>query len=374
MKWLIYKHTNTINGKCYIGQTCKGNPNYRWNNGKGYTVRNPNSHFARAIKKYGWNAFEHEIIEDNIQTLEQANKREEYWISYFNSVENGYNANSGGNSKIPSKETREKNSIKSKEMWAQKGDELRKIYASKEHRETLSRSIKQSYIDNPELRKRISLSRSKKICITNGVETKTIDSSDFEYYKSHNWQRGSVFIRYELLAQMIEDFAGENDLSIHEISVKYGFDGNVVRRAFAELNIKIIKKPYRTWQKVKGVKRSESFKKKHSEMMKKQRKNHIWINKNGKSKSIIAEDERSYLSDGWSRGRGKINSVNMTHESTKKKIVCVETNTVFNSIVEAAKTLGISKNGIINVLKHRPHSKTAGGYHWQYAEENEESK
>ena len=109
-------------------------------------------------------------------------------------------------------------------------------------------------------------------------------------------------------------------------------------------------------------------------MMKKQRKNHIWINKNGKSKSIIAEDERSYLSDGWSRGRGKINSVNMTHESTKKKIVCVETNTVFNSIVEAAKTLGISKNGIINVLKHRPHSKTAGGYHWQYAEENEESK
>ena len=59
MKWLIYKHTNTITNKCYIGQTCKENPNYRWNNGKGYTTRNPDSHFARAIKKYGWNSFDY---------------------------------------------------------------------------------------------------------------------------------------------------------------------------------------------------------------------------------------------------------------------------------------------------------------------------
>ena len=59
MKWLIYKHTNTITNKCYIGQTCKENPNYRWNNGKGYTTGNPDSHFARAIKKYGWNSFDY---------------------------------------------------------------------------------------------------------------------------------------------------------------------------------------------------------------------------------------------------------------------------------------------------------------------------
>ena len=36
MRWIIYKHTNKINGKSYIGQTCQS-PHLRWNNGKGYS-------------------------------------------------------------------------------------------------------------------------------------------------------------------------------------------------------------------------------------------------------------------------------------------------------------------------------------------------
>ncbi len=91
--WKIYKHTNKINGKCYIGQTCRKNLNERWNNGKGYN----GTVFAKAIEKYGWDNFEHEIIEDNILTQEEANEREQYWIEYYGSYgENGYNMTRGG--------------------------------------------------------------------------------------------------------------------------------------------------------------------------------------------------------------------------------------------------------------------------------------
>lgn len=47
----VYKHTNIINGKIYVGITCR-NPKIRWANGKGY---GSNIFFSRAIKKYGWN-------------------------------------------------------------------------------------------------------------------------------------------------------------------------------------------------------------------------------------------------------------------------------------------------------------------------------
>ena len=104
MKWLIYKHTNLVNGKIYIGQT-KQTANNRWANGLGYNPYNnlQNCVFWNAIQKYGWDNFKHEIIEDNIQTKEEADKREKYWIKHFNSYigfnnSNGYNMTLGGSS------------------------------------------------------------------------------------------------------------------------------------------------------------------------------------------------------------------------------------------------------------------------------------
>lgn len=93
MPWCIYMHTNKINGKVYIGQTCQ-KPEDRWQNGKGYQH---NPLFYNAIQKYGWDGFEHEIIEREIQTQEEANQKEIYYISYYNSYEEGYNLTKGGN-------------------------------------------------------------------------------------------------------------------------------------------------------------------------------------------------------------------------------------------------------------------------------------
>lgn len=91
-KYLVYCHTNKINGKKYIGIT-KQDANKRWNKGLGY-YKQPK--FFNAIKKYGWNNFIHEILVDNIETLEQANEIEKEYIKKFDTFHNGYNNTLGG--------------------------------------------------------------------------------------------------------------------------------------------------------------------------------------------------------------------------------------------------------------------------------------
>lgn len=106
--WIIYKHTLLVGphkGWSYIGQTCLANPNQRWRTGEGYKKQRL---FYRAIQRYGWENFNHEILEDSIMSLEEANDREKYWISYYHTWINdpecvGYNITPGGDSAEGSK-------------------------------------------------------------------------------------------------------------------------------------------------------------------------------------------------------------------------------------------------------------------------------
>ena len=77
----IYIHKNKINGKIYVGQTSYKNPNSRWRYGEGYKK---SVKFYNSIKKYGWENFEHLILEE-CDTLEKANEREKYYIKKFKS-------------------------------------------------------------------------------------------------------------------------------------------------------------------------------------------------------------------------------------------------------------------------------------------------
>ena len=55
--YTVYAHTSP-SGKKYIGIT-RQKPQARWRNGNAYKN---NKHFANAIKAYGWDNFEHEIL------------------------------------------------------------------------------------------------------------------------------------------------------------------------------------------------------------------------------------------------------------------------------------------------------------------------
>lgn len=87
----IYKYTNLINGKIYIGSTknirerqathirVSNNPKYQH-----YTL-------YRAANKYGWESFMFDVIEECCPLLR--NDRENHWINYYHTLDNRYGYN-----------------------------------------------------------------------------------------------------------------------------------------------------------------------------------------------------------------------------------------------------------------------------------------
>lgn len=134
MEYCVYMHT-CPKGKVYIGIT-RNNPLKRWQNGTGYRTY---EYFTRAIKKYGWENFKHEILFTGLSEKE-AKEKEIYLIAKYKSNQRkyGYNISSGGESrsgtkltedhkekirqgnlgKKVSEETRKKLSKSSKRLWA----------------------------------------------------------------------------------------------------------------------------------------------------------------------------------------------------------------------------------------------------------------
>jgi hypothetical protein len=90
---IIYKVKNKISGKVYIGQTVNS-LEQRKNEHINFS-RNGKSKFNRAIKSYGYENFDWEII-DTAKTKEELNEKEIKYIQEYNSIENGYNMVEGG--------------------------------------------------------------------------------------------------------------------------------------------------------------------------------------------------------------------------------------------------------------------------------------
>lgn len=242
---LIYCHINKINNKKYIGQ-CQGQPERRWrSDGSGYKPKNEElpTIFWKAILKYGWNNFEHIILETNL-TLKEANEREQYWIAYYHTwIDDpqcwGYNMQSGGKNTLMSEEA------KKKLRQAKLGTK-----ASEETKQKLSEMRKGE--NNP-------------------------------FYGKHH----SEEVKKKIGEKSKERWADE-DYRNHQIEIR------------------------------KGKKASEEAKKHMSEA-----------------------------------------------STQKKKVRCIETNQIFDSIKQASEWCNIHSMGISAVCNHRG-QKTAGGYHWEF--------
>ena len=101
--------------KSYIGQTIK-EPEKRWRHGKAYLSdkNDCDSKFAKAIRKYGWDNFQHEVIgiveaETKQQLAWDLDEWETYYIDKYDSFYNGYNSTTGGSGgMVMSEEARQK--------------------------------------------------------------------------------------------------------------------------------------------------------------------------------------------------------------------------------------------------------------------------
>ena len=100
----IYTFKNLINGKIYVGQT--KHPERRKNEHIKNAKEDVEGRLYWAIRKHGEENFLFEVIEDCEDDV--TNQREEFWITHFDSFENGYNSTTGGDHYQLSEEAKKK--------------------------------------------------------------------------------------------------------------------------------------------------------------------------------------------------------------------------------------------------------------------------
>jgi len=171
--WIIYKHTNLDTDKYYIGQT-KCSMQKRWKEHVSAAKGKRNDHITNAIRKYGELNWKHEIIESNIETQEDANDRETFWIAMFCSNQRhiGYNTKAGGNQSTMTEETKTKISEANKgkkppalaienSVNARIGKTLSKEHCDKIGKSNLGNKSRTGHTFSEETKKKMSDSASK---------------------------------------------------------------------------------------------------------------------------------------------------------------------------------------------------------------------
>lgn len=159
---IVYKATNKVDGKSYIGQTITSLRERKSQHKCDAFKRNRNYYFQNAIRKYGINGFKWMTLHICTNT-QQLNETEIYYIKLYDTFNNGYNLTIGGkgsNGKKASKETRLKMSIAGKKRKRPK----RKPF-SKEWRQKMSDSKKGE--KNHQYGKPLSEKTKKKLSLAN---------------------------------------------------------------------------------------------------------------------------------------------------------------------------------------------------------------
>ena len=95
---IIYKATNNINGKIYVGQTTKSLET-RIKRHLQSVRAGSDTHFHQALRKYGKDNFTFEIVCE-VSSKAELNRLETYYISKWNTIKLGYNMVDGGSNNV----------------------------------------------------------------------------------------------------------------------------------------------------------------------------------------------------------------------------------------------------------------------------------
>ena len=162
-KYCVYVHTNKVNGKRYVGITCQ-RPEDRWKNGSPYR-RCP--YFYKAIRKYGWNGFMHDVLFNGL-TRDDAVEWERLLIKEWKCAEHdyGYNIALGGEGQemysLSMRKKMSESALKRNQdptKFANICEGNRKRWADAAEHDKISKGLKSYYAKNPDRHERISEER-----------------------------------------------------------------------------------------------------------------------------------------------------------------------------------------------------------------------
>lgn len=178
----IYKITNKINNKCYIGQSLNIEKRFRT-----HKSCKDNAPLYNAFRKYGLDNFTFEVIEECLK--EELDKKEIYYIDLYKSANTkyGYNRSLGGEKgcQLISKKTRNKLSRQRKgklnPMYGKKMSDESKKKQSESFKETIANMSKEDF---EKWHKKIGKKHKGKI-ITQEQRIK-ISKTLKEYFKDEN--------------------------------------------------------------------------------------------------------------------------------------------------------------------------------------------
>jgi len=352
-EYTVYMHTNKINGKKYIGITCQG-VERRWrNNGSGYK----NSiYFYNAIQKYGWENFNHKVLEEGL-TKEYAESEEIRLIKEYKTTDrnNGYNIANGGKSNgMHSEETKKKMSekVKQRDIDYSKLSKMWEINRNRtyteEHKQNISKANKgkkrtEEHIEN--IRKShlgYKQTEEQKAKISKSV-IKALESKEMR-------EKLSIIGKKNVNAIANLKKMAQERIKIDEIIIltntKEQFKNHIeAGKKYGIQNNKILK---------------NCQNKTHSAGKDKEGNPLIWVFKKSFQDGF---DYHLNLQETYS----KINS-----EKTKSKVICITTSEVFEQIKDAANKYGLkSPTGISMVCsgKRSYSGKLPDGtkLEWKYA-------
>lgn len=267
--------------------------------------------FANAILKYGWDAFDHVIIEIVFSEIE-ADKLEQTLIDKYDSINNGYNTFIGGNlNHSHTEETKKKISDSNKGRIIP--ENIRKSHSkvmknrklSNETKEKISKSLRKFYKNN-KLKKR-SKEHSKKI--SESLKGKYKGENNSFYGKTHSEETKEKFFYRKV--RCIN--TGEIFESINMAAAKYNISRSYITRSCSKSDIHDITKGKTEWEYIEDIKVKKKF----------------------------------------------------PTEKTGRRILCIETNEIFKSAADAARHVGLY-NGSLIIACCRGKKKTAKNFHWKY--------
>jgi len=109
----IYKITNLINQKVYIGQTVQSNPKMRWYSHQADARREKKSYLYDSMRKHGIDRFLWEVI-DSATSIDELNAKEKKWLDHYRNLVAVYNNREAGGNKLHSIESIERMRIAQK--------------------------------------------------------------------------------------------------------------------------------------------------------------------------------------------------------------------------------------------------------------------